>query len=95
MLTGKQKRFLRALATKERSLFQIGKEGLSYNLFNAVEDALRAHELVKLNILKTADLDAREAAIEISANTSSEVVQIIGKTIVLYKPSKEHKITLP
>ena len=95
MLSGKQKRYLRAIAAKERSIYQIGKEGLSFNLFNGISNALKANELVKVNILKTSSIDVREAAIEISANTSSEIVQIIGKTIVFYKASKDKKIILP
>lgn len=95
MLTGKQKRYLRGLAVNERSVFQVGKEGLSYNLFNTVDDYLSVHELVKVSILKNCDLEVREAAIDLAANTSSEVVQIIGRVIVLYRPSKERKIVLP
>ena len=95
MLTGKQKRYLRGLAVNERSVFQIGKEGLSYNLFNTVDDYLTVHELVKISILKNCDLEVREAAIDVASNVGAEVVQIIGRVIVLYRPSKERKIVLP
>lgn len=95
MLNGKQKRFLRALANKEKSLFQVGKDGLSYNFFNQINDYLEVHELVKISLLKTCDIDVREAALDLSANTSSEVVQIIGRVIILYRPSKERIIKLP
>ena len=95
MLTGKQKRYLRALATKERAVFQIGKEGLSHNLFKTVSDYLEAHELVKVSVLKTCDTYFDELAFDLAMYTESEVVQKIGRTIVLYRCSKEHLITLP
>lgn len=95
MLTGKQKRYLRALANRERAVFQIGKDGLSYNLYNAVSDYLKANELVKVSLLKTYSGDVREAAFDLSGATSSEIVQIIGRVIVLYKKAKEPKIILP
>ena len=95
MLTGKQKRYLRSLANKERAVFQIGKDGLSYNIFSTIDDYLEVHEIIKVSLLKTCDIDVREAALDISANTRSEIVQIIGRVIVLYRPSKERVIELP
>ncbi|MBR2801983.1 MAG: YhbY family RNA-binding protein [Erysipelotrichaceae bacterium] len=98
MLSGKQKRFLRALGAKEKVLVQIGKDGLSYNLFNFVDDALRAHELVKVALLKSCELEVREAALETAAQSGAEIVQMIGRTFLLYKPNKElgeKRIILP
>jgi RNA-binding protein len=91
MLTGKQKRQLRGLANKLKALFQVGKEGVSFNLFNTISDALEAHELVKISVLKNCPTDVREIAFDISSNTNSEIVQIIGKTIVIYKESEKNK----
>ncbi len=95
MLTGKQKRYLRALGNTQKALFQIGKEGLSLNLFDTVSDSLKAHELVKVAVLKTCTVDVKELSFDLAMNTKSEVVQIIGRTFLLYKPSKERKIQLP
>ena len=95
MLTGKQKRYLRSLAVNEKAIFQIGKEGLSDNLYTSVKEALKSRELVKVAVLKTCDLQMNEIVIDLCAHTSSELVQTIGKTIVLYKPSKERRIVLP
>lgn len=95
MLTGKQKSHLRSLANTQRSLFQIGKEGVSFNLINTLSDSLEAHELVKVNVLKNCSDDTRQIALDIAAGTHSEVVQIIGRTIVLYRMSKDRKIELP
>lgn len=95
MLNGKQKRYLRSLAVNEKAIFQIGKDGLNDNLYISVKEALKARELVKISLLKTCEMDVKEVALILSHNTSSELVQIIGKTIVLYKRSKEGKIILP
>ena len=88
MLNGKQKRYLRSLAVNENAIFQIGKDGLSDHLYTSVKEALKARELIKVSVLKTCELDMNE-------NTGAQLVQKIGKTLVLYKPSREKKILLP
>lgn len=95
MLSGKQKRYLRSLAVNEKAIFQIGKDGLSINTINSVNEALDARELVKISILKTCESLVEDIKNELVSKTSSELVQTIGKTIVLYRPSKEHIIQLP
>lgn len=95
MLTGKQKRYLRSLAETQPAIFQIGKEALSDNLIDTVDKALEARELIKIRILKTAPEDTKELAFDLAMNTRSEVVQIIGRTLILYRRSREHKIVLP
>ena len=83
MLTSKQKSYLRSLAQTEPALFQIGKEGLSDNLIQTVDDALRTHELVKIKLLKTGGDDVDEIIFDLAMNTKSEVVQKIGSVFVL------------
>lgn len=95
MLTGKQKRYLRSLAVNEKAAFQVGKDGLSYNLYNSLNEFLDVHELVKISILKSYPNDIREAALDLCANTNSELVQTIGRVIVLYRATKEKVIDLP
>ena len=95
MLNGKQKRYLRSLAVNENAIFQIGKDGLSENLYQSVKEALKTRELVKISVLKTCETDMNEIIVELCANTGAELVQKIGKTIVLYKRSRERKIILP
>ena len=95
MLTSKQKSYLRSLAQTEPALFQIGKEGLSDNLIQTVDDALRTHELVKIKLLKTVSDDVDENIFDLAMNTKSEVVQKIGRVFVLYRKAKETKIILP
>lgn len=95
MLNGKQKRYLRSLAQIDKAIFQIGKDGLSDNLAEQVGNALKARELVKISVLKTGPVDLQETAFDLAMLTKSEVVQIIGRTIILYKQAKEPKILLP
>lgn len=95
MLNGKQKRYLRSLAVNMKSCFQIGKDGLNDNLFEAINNNLKANELCKINVLKTCEVEINEIKIEICARCKCELVQHIGKTLVLYKRSKDNKIILP
>ncbi|MDO5440196.1 MAG: ribosome assembly RNA-binding protein YhbY [Erysipelotrichaceae bacterium] len=95
MLNGKQKRYLRALANGLKPITQVGKDGINDGLFNSIDDAFNTHELIKINMLKTCEEDLNEIAIEVCANCSCELVQKIGKTLVLYKRAKEPKILLP
>ena len=95
MLNGKQKSYLRSLANGERAVFQIGKEGVSDNLIIGVSDYLEAHELVKISVLPNCDYAIREVAFDLAAATQSDIIQLIGRTIVLYRQSKEKKIRLP
>ena len=94
MLNARDKKILRAQAQQYRSLFQIGKDGISDNLIATRDDSLRAHELVKLNLLKTAPLSTAEAAAMLAQATDSELVHSIGRTFVLYRRSKKNLMGL-
>lgn len=94
MLTAKQKGVLRKLAQQRRPLFQMGKDAIGENLINTISDSLEAHELVKISLLKTCAIAINEAAIEVSRATHSEVVQVIGRTFVLYRRTKKNKLGL-
>ena len=89
MLTGKQKRYLRSLASR------VGKEGVSENMIIGIRQGLEANEIVKIKVLDNCTQDLNEIALDLSAGTKSEIVQIIGHTVILYRPSKEPKIKLP
>lgn len=95
MLSTKQKVYLRSLAQTERPVFQIGKDSLSDNLIEAVSNYLKKNELVKISVLKNNGDDLEEIAFDLGRLTKSEVVQIIGRQIVLYRAAKEPKILLP
>lgn len=92
-MTSKERTRLRAQAMKIDSIFQIGKTGISPQQAEAVRDALKARELVKINVLKNCNEDIVTLARILSERTGSEVVQVIGKKIILYKknPKKEEK----
>lgn len=94
-MNNKQKTYLRSLANKLKAIYHVGKEGISLNLLEGIDNYLKAHELIKINLLRSCALSANEVAIEISASTNSEIIQIIGKTIVLYRKSKKEIIPLP
>jgi len=96
MLTGKQKRYLRAEAHHLDPIFQIGKGGISDNLIEQLNDVLEKRELIKLSVLQNNDEDKQELGETIARRVYGELVQVIGSTIILYKPSvKNKKIELP
>ncbi|GGH68355.1 putative RNA-binding protein YqeI [Compostibacillus humi] len=96
MLTGKQKRFLRSEAHHLKPIFQVGKDGVNENMIKQIGDALEKRELLKVSVLQNCLEDKHTVAEQLAFGTSSEVVQIIGNNIVLYKESKENKrIELP
>jgi len=96
VLTGKQRRHLRALAHAIRPLVQVGKDGIDDGLITAVDQALTTHELIKVKIYEAANVDRHFAAEEISKRAKAEVAQVLGNTVVLYRANKdEPKIVLP
>ncbi|HAR6526105.1 TPA: ribosome assembly RNA-binding protein YhbY [Staphylococcus pseudintermedius] len=95
-LTGKQKRFLRSKAHHFDPTFQIGKSGINENMVEQLKETLENRELIKIHILQNNMDDKSELAQNISQATDSELVQLIGSMIVLYKESRENKqIELP
>ena len=91
MLTGKQKRFLRSQAHHLQPIFHIGKGGVNVAMNTQIAEALEKRELIKVSLLQNTDEVADEAALEIAQATNSEVVQVIGRVIVLYKTSSKEK----
>jgi RNA-binding protein len=96
VLTGKQRRHLRALGHDLKPIVQVGKNGIDEGLVAALDQALADHELVKIKIGEGAGLDRNEAADALAKQTRSEVAQVLGYTVLLYRPDPdEPKITLP
>lgn len=96
MLTGKQRHHLRGLGHKLDPLVQVGKGGIDEGLIKAVDQALADHELIKVRVGDTAEVDRHEAADTIAAQTHSEVAQVIGNVVLLYRAHPEDPtITLP
>jgi RNA-binding protein len=95
-MTTKQRAYLKGLAMTMDPIYQIGKSALTPEITEGVSEALEARELIKINVLKNCVEDPNEIARTLSERTHSEIVQVIGKKIVLYRESKEKKkIVLP
>lgn len=95
-MTSKQRAYLRALANKLDSIFQVGKNGLNENLIKQIDDALEARELIKFSILETAPEDNYSIANVLASSTNSFLVQIVGNKVTLYRARKKNsKIVLP
>lgn len=95
-MTSKQRAYLKGLAMRIEPIFQIGKYGLTPEVTEAVHESFHTRELVKIAVLKNCMEDPKQIADMVAERTGSQVVQVIGKKIVLYKESKDHKkIELP
>ncbi len=96
-MTTKQRAYLKSLAMTMEPIFQVGKSSMTPGLTQAISEALEARELIKISVLKNCADDPRELAEIISERTRSEIVQVIGKKIVLYREGKDDKkkIILP
>lgn len=96
-MTTKQRAYLKSLAMTMDPIFQIGKSSMTPGLTQAIAEALEARELIKISVLQNCADDPKELAELVAERTRSQVVQVIGKKIVLYKEGKEDKkkIILP
>lgn len=93
-LTNQQKRKLRSLSNSLNPIIQVGKEGVSENLFYTIEQALKAHELIKVHVHNTSPMDLKTIEDLIVAKTDCHLVQIVGFNLTLYRPSEKAKIVL-
>ena len=95
MLTSKQRATLRAMANSMDPIMQVGKGGIGQDLIESVDHALEARELIKMSALETAPVTAREAADILAEETGADVVSVVGRRFVLFRPSKKKpKITV-
>lgn len=95
-MTSKQRAYLKGLAMTIDPIFQVGKQSLTPEIIEAIREAIDARELIKISVLKNCADDPFEIAQVIGERTHSQVVQVIGKKIVLYKENKKKKkIELP
>ena len=96
MLTGKQRSYLKSLATAIDAVVYIGKNELTDSCLKEMDDYLKAHELVKVKIQDNVELDPKETANKAASALKAEFVQAIGRKFVLYRESEENKkIELP
>lgn len=97
-MNSKQRAYLRKLSATIDPIFQIGKSSVTPELTAAVDEALEARELIKITVLKNCFDDCRALAETLADRTNADVVHVIGRKIVLYRPArdeKKRKIILP
>ena len=96
-MTGKQRAYLKSLASTSETILQVGKEGLTPECTASIAEALAARELVKIGILQNYDGDLEELARTAAERTRSQLIQVIGRKFVLYKEGRDEKkrIILP
>ena len=95
MLTGKQKRYLRGLGHGIKPVIMVGKGEVSAALIRETDEALNAHELIKVKILESCLSDRELVATAVADACTAEIAQILGRTFLLYRRAKEPKIELP
>jgi RNA-binding protein len=89
-LTAKQRATLRSLAHPLKPILQIGREGVTDATARSVEEAFRTRELLKVRVLEAAPADAREVGAMLAGGIEgAHLVQVIGRTAVLYRPHPE------
>lgn len=94
LLTSKQRAKLKSIAATTETILQVGKGGVGEQLVKQVDDALTARELVKLRVLETAPEEPGELAQALAEATSSQVVQVIGRRLVLYRKNPKKPVLL-
>lgn len=96
-MTSKQRAYLKSMAMSMDPIMQIGKATVTPEITKSVDQALEARELIKIKVLKNCIADPRDIGELLAERTHAEVVQVIGKKIVLYRenPKKKNKIELP
>ena len=96
-MTSKQRAYLKSIAMTTEPILQIGKSSLTPEFTQSAKEALEARELIKLHVLQNCGDDLRGMAEILAERTRSQVVQVIGRKIVLYKEGKDDKkkIVLP
>lgn len=94
-LTGKQKRYLRGLGHHLKPVVMVGKDEVNPALIASTQEALEHHELIKVKLQEGCISDRKTIAAELSEQTASAVAQVMGHTILLYRPARERQINLP
>jgi RNA-binding protein len=95
MLTGKQKRYLRGLGHGLKPVLLIGKNEINAALTAEADAALASHELIKVKILESCEMDRHEVAASLAKASGAELAQVLGRTLLLYRKGDESKIELP
>ena len=90
MLTESQKKQLRSLIVKDKTKYQVGKSEITNSLLEMLDKALTARELIKIEVLKSASTPIMELTLDLSSRLHADVVQVVGRVIVLYRKNKEN-----
>ena len=91
MLTSNEKRQLKALASTLDTKYQVGKNEISDNLIAMLDKALTARELIKIDVMKSVEVPIMELALDLSSRLNAEIVQVVGRVIVLYRMNKQNR----
>lgn len=89
MLSQSQKKQLKSLASQLETKYQLGKKDISDTLIDMLDKALTAHELIKIDVMKGYEGEMEPLAMDLSMRLKAEVVQIVGRVIVLFRRNKE------
>ena len=90
MLTQSEKKQLKALIVKDKIKYQIVKSGVTNSLLDMLDKALTARELIKIEVLKNATSSVMELTLDLSSKLNADVVQVVGRAIVLFRRNKEN-----
>jgi RNA-binding protein len=98
-LAGRQKKYLRGLAHNLKPAVLVGRKGATVSLFQSIDTALMAHELIKIRFIEHKERTLKDPIVaEIINRTGSEIVGTVGHTAILYRPHPDpdkRKIVLP
>ncbi|MBQ6654248.1 MAG: ribosome assembly RNA-binding protein YhbY [Erysipelotrichaceae bacterium] len=92
MLKKKQKQYLKGLANPLKPVIIIGAGGLSETVISSIDEYLRAHELLKINILKSCEQEIGEIVLDVIACTGAELISQLGRKIVIYRRNNEQPV---
>lgn len=92
MLTGKQKRHLRAMGNEMNPILQVGKGGITKTVITQTDEALEARELIKCRVLLNCLEEPKNVAELLAGHVQAELVQIIGRNFILFRPSKNKPV---
>lgn len=92
MLTGKQKRYLRAMGNEMVPILQVGKGGIAETVVTQTNETLEARELIKGRVLQNSPEEPKTVAVQLAEQTGAELVQVIGRNFLLFKQSKDKPV---